>query len=825
MTALVGPADLLRVAAALRAADSDIVNGLAEAARAFGYAPLPSRAQATPGLSELVAGRPVGREPSPELAEPASVPFWQPIAFAWHDDSFGSEPPRRVDADVTAEAREQQARTARKPPRPAPLAPRSHVVPRLQRAVQTGLRGCGLDVAALVRAWARGVAVRRLPRTQRRSWPAFVLLLDRSFHLVPFWRDQLDVRAWLRGLVGRAAVVVRFVDGAGPDGLVFDEQGKPVPLPDGTLTGLPVLALTDLGWYGGPSLALAWLRLGRRLQRAGERLLAFVPVPPSRWTPTLARVWTPLAWERPNPDLPRSAAELAARVDRLLDLAADTRRLEPGLLRALRLLLPRAAADVGTEADAWMHEDLAGMAADATVLRPDRAASRRSRFAREAPELRARVATALRTWHWHRERRPELWHAEALLLAASGRAAVADAAERAEAFMARLARSAGELPARAAALRRWLDATSRSAPTLFDRKTAAGRSLQRAWAVTHPPEDPPPDADPRLLSAPGDEHREPCPYELRHVGDALELRPLGTKDPITNGGSRVGLLWASAPFVYPIGAGTSPSRVSLATPARIPCDPTAPLELRTDRATVTLQVARRPAWGVYDSEFGRDRDGLWFAVRVGPVALTLRWIPPGYCRMADPAGHPNREPQHDIVIQRGFWLGKTPVTQALWTAVMGTNPSRNQHPDRPVEGVTREQAQQFAERLDGLLPGRDGGRFRLPSEAEWEYACRAGQAVADMRRSEPSPPNHWGLQDMLSEVREWCNDDRRDPDAPGASTGHRGIVRGGADLPVNESRMAIRRRLDPRYADGDVGFRIARDQGPLNPRSAAQDDP
>ena len=827
MTTLVGHADLLRVAAVLRAAGSDVETGLAETACILGYERLPRNDAVSPDPMAFVAPAQVQHEHLPSAAEPERVPYWQPTSFTWHDASVAPPEVLPTGLDAASAAHEQEMLARRAPPQPAQLAPPSRVVPQLQRAVQTGLQGRSLDIAQLVRAWARGVAVRRLPRTQRRGWPALVLLLDRSFRLVPFWRDQSDVCAWLRGLVGRVTVVVRFIDAAGPDGLAFDERGKPAPLLDGTLGGLPLIALTDLGWYGGPSLARAWLRLGRRLRRAGEQIFALVPVPPSRWTPDLVDVWKPLAWERPVSEPPRTPADLAARADRLLDLAAATRRLEPGLLRALRLLLPCSNADVGTEADAWMHADLDGMAADATVLRSDRARARRSRFAKEASALRTRVIAALHAWHWHRGRCPEVWHVEALLLAIGGRDIVGDAATRAEEFMARLVCTDEAVPpARAEALRRWLDATSVHVPALFDRTTAAGRSLQRTWAATHPPEDAPPDADPRLLASPDETPPAPRPYEVRHIGYGLELRPVGGETQSPSRGSRVGLLWASAPFVYPIGSTVSRTRVSLAQPARIPYDPTAPLELRTDHASLTLHIARMPTWAAHISDCGRDSHGLWFAVHHGAINFVLRWIPPGYRRiLQDPGNDSYGRQTCAAVLERGFWLGASLVSQSLWAAVMGTNPSRIVHPDRPVDCVTPLQAEQFAGRLDELLPGEDDGSFRLPTEVEWEHARHAEQLLPNVPpipiplptavpgvQSGPTAPNPWGLHDMPGNAWEWCSGDPDDPSVPA----HRRFY---------VARGSTRRTLDVRYADGDIGFRIARDQAPLDANPDPQEVP
>ncbi len=136
-------------------------------------------------------------------------------------------------------------------------------------------------------------------------------------------------------------------------------------------------------------------------------------------------------------------------------------------------------------------------------------------------------------------------------------------------------------------------------------------------------------------------------------------------------------------------------------------------------------------------------------------------------------------PRHKVRLTKGFWLGDTPVTQALWTAAMWYNPSAFKDPKRPVETVSWDEAQQFLNKMNARIPGLGLG---LPTEAQWEYACRAGTEGAKYARggqtlvdiawfSENSggqmhpvatkPCNDWGLYDMLGNVWEWCADGKR----------------------------------------------------------------
>jgi formylglycine-generating enzyme required for sulfatase activity len=233
-----------------------------------------------------------------------------------------------------------------------------------------------------------------------------------------------------------------------------------------------------------------------------------------------------------------------------------------------------------------------------------------------------------------------------------------------------------------------------------------------------------------------------------------------------------------------------------------------------------------PAWA---SEWGEDRRGVFVAFTVDDIAQRLRWIPADVFRMGSPGDEPGRwddeGPRHTVYITQGFWLSDTPCTQALWEAVMGENPARFKSPKRPVEQVSWDDVQGFLTRINERAPGLE---LCLPTEAQWEHACRAGTDTAlytgpieilgennapaldpiawyggnsgvNFELEEgydssgwaqtqyPNPksgthpvkgklPNPWGLCDMLGNVWEWCADGLRDYDERPAE---RGEARGG----------------------------------------------
>ena len=195
-------------------------------------------------------------------------------------------------------------------------------------------------------------------------------------------------------------------------------------------------------------------------------------------------------------------------------------------------------------------------------------------------------------------------------------------------------------------------------------------------------------------------------------------------------------------------------------------------------------------------------------------------------------GDPSSSPIHQVTITRDFYLGKYQVTQAQWEAVMGANPCHFKGADRPVEQVSWEECQEFIKRLNAT--GK--GAFRLPTEAEWEYASRAGStgrycfgdneaqlgeyAWYTNSGNETQPvgrkkANGWGLHDMHGNVWEWCQDWYGDyptgavTDPHGASSGSDRVYRGGCwGCDASFTTSAVRCWYGPDYRSYNLGFRL-----------------
>ena len=232
----------------------------------------------------------------------------------------------------------------------------------------------------------------------------------------------------------------------------------------------------------------------------------------------------------------------------------------------------------------------------------------------------------------------------------------------------------------------------------------------------------------------------------------------------------------------------------------------------------------------------------------GPHGLFFIDLKPGeFLRGCSPSqGRRDEGPRTTCVIEVPFALSARPVTQQQWERVMGTNPSKFNEGWtaglRPVDSISRDDAEAFVARLNaetsGLL-GERQGRYALPSEAEWEYAARAGttgrwwfgDADTDLdgyawhagnaggvtREVGQKDANPWGFQDMAGNVAEWCADDylpaldqRHAVQAPVRTSGGRGVLRGGAWYMESDSTRCASRHTSPTSSRKDgFGFRLA----------------
>ena len=258
-------------------------------------------------------------------------------------------------------------------------------------------------------------------------------------------------------------------------------------------------------------------------------------------------------------------------------------------------------------------------------------------------------------------------------------------------------------------------------------------------------------------------------------------------------------------------------------------------------------------------------------IKTTSIGMKFVYIPPGTFMMGSPlveSGRDNDEKQHRVTMTKGFYMQTTEVTQSQWETVMGSNPSyfKNCGDDCPVEQVSWNDVQKFISKLNQM---EKSDKYRLPTEAEWEYACRAGSTAAvytgnlliNGKNNAPAlngiawyggnscvaysggykcsewkerqyscsncgthpvavkKPNSWGLYDMIGNVWEWCQDRKYyNPsdyvtEPTGSSKSLIRVSRGGSWISLARyCRSGNRCEFTPNYRNLYLGFRLLRNQ-------------
>ncbi len=230
-------------------------------------------------------------------------------------------------------------------------------------------------------------------------------------------------------------------------------------------------------------------------------------------------------------------------------------------------------------------------------------------------------------------------------------------------------------------------------------------------------------------------------------------------------------------------------------------------------------------------------------ITTNSIGMKLRLIPAGEFMMGSPGTESNAddETQHRVTLTKPFYLGVTEVTQEQYQKVMGKNPSQFKGPQNPVEKVRWADAVEFCRKLSAMPAEKTAGHvYRLPTEAEWEYACRSGTTTAygfgddasrlgdygwydnknSGRTTHPvggKQPNGWGLYDMHGNVMEWCQDwygdypSRSTTDPTGATSGSYRVSRGGSWSSIAWNCRSAHRDWDtPGRRYYYLGFRVLR---------------
>lgn len=762
-----------------------------------------------------------------------------------------------------------------------PLVRRERLWPRLRQSLQQRWTA-GVDLPRLVAHLSRGELPRRLPARRHSGLTAQVFVLwDAADRLTPYAEDYRRLIAELHHLHGAAGLRLWQVhDGPdevwgewAPERVAWPERwpgspwrkdnterpGDAADLPD-IPSGSRVLLLSDLGGLARHAApARRWMRALQRWRADGVATTAWVPQGPGWVAPALAAHADEVHCLTPNPSRVRAAGRPGASslethierhqqrqndlCDELLVRASICIHLEPALLRSLRHTLPALAAEPGLEALAWSRQPVVRSSRVSRALSAEHAPEYRRRFGELGEQAQRVVLGRLLAAHRCHGRSTEttevlIWQAHARKAAADAEAATVESARKWTLAWSERVKQDASRGAVSDAARGY--ATDLLARTGSDAAFMADQSrwISQVWALSDRI------TVPQGLSA---EHVHAALRQTRNrnsidiVNWTLEMQDravrLASTSPVKQDRSFSFLsdsCWIEGSCLG--------QRVVLREPVLSPValvrsgDPGQRLVFSAQGQELTFTELVRPAWA---SDWGLDRYGLFATLEVAGVSQRMRWIPPGRFLMGSPGDEPGRYtldgPQHEVTLTRGFWLADTCCTQALWLAVMGgENPSQfTGDPSLPVDSVSWDDALSFLTRLERKLPVVV--ETALPTEAQWEYACRAGTATRYCFGNDISPEqanfgsnvgrtivvkslpaNPWGLYEMHGNVDEWCADARRiygvepvsDPNG-GQEDGNR-VLRGGAWFSEpRRARSGYRARSFHNSRVDTRGFRFA----------------
>lgn len=798
---------------------------------------------------------PVEEEDAPDVP-PLSTTFFLMTGYRKLDDAERERaaPAGDVSSGVEPLTSAQCKPLATQPSAHVPLVRSRLLWPALQRSLAAPWIG-GLDLPRLTRDLARARLPARLPLRSASGWGAVLhVVIDRADHLTPFESDYLGVLDLVRRLHGAGGMRVWAVDGlpvqplgeltwrtAHEDEPWLDctapawlprRDGRRDAGPAGVLQpppGSTVVVLGDAGSLAtGSAAAQSWALWLRGLAARRCRVVVWAPCGP-RWVspelPGRARVHclvsgtamrVPLRRQpvRHEPDERRAALR-----DRLLTRAAICLHLAPPMLRSLRLGDAALRQEPAVESWAWAAGALVHGSLVSRALVAEHAVRYRERFGRLPASEQRDILVRVQAGHAHLGRSTGV--AEVMVWAAhvgddvqQGESEAVKAADDwVQAWRVRVEREAPVGARRRAAQDYARDLLGRLGADagVMERQADWGGALWALSGQSALPDGLDADAAQRAKARfdPQWAQGEAVDWSMqpvRRVPGGVALVPAGLP------GQGAGIRFTGRSCLVQTQTGERHMLGPASPPLHLPSVGAGGqvLTLRTDALECVVTEMGRPAWA---KEWGEDRFGVFADIEIAGVTQRMRWIPPGRFLMGSPEDEPNRYhdegPQHRVTLSHGFWLADTACSVAQWQAVTGERPTGTEVDlDSPKVKVSwNDVVEQFLAKLNrGLAPAmvRDlvSMKVFLPTEAQWEYACRAGSATAfefgdsfDLTRANTDtgrmakvrdfPPNRWGLYQMHGNVSEWCADGRRtysegnvtDPD--GGQEGTERVLRGG----------------------------------------------
>lgn len=763
-------------------------------------------------------------------------------------------------------------------PKAKPLLSMARLIPLLHNSLGQSRRGNNINISCLSAQIAKGKALHRLPYLPRQVWPQRLLIIvDARLDLEPYWVDFIFIVKELKRLLGKEAVTaIRFDEDSLISGQAYclpypaaaDDEWREWQQP---ANDEAVLILSDLA-------ARHWRVLFKRLQQHPDQILTLSPSTNRPEDLNLCQTVkpTPLNDKQRLPRYPyQKGFALSALADEkrkeIFALLSTLPLIDAALLRRLRLELNWAGSEL--EHFIWQHPEVRynGLG---IYFPKEVAKTYQSYYQKE---------TADRFWKIVNEHHAQVFQGlknlEGLNQYAQGHAVSLDVVKSYYHKLCATLHQAGEQSPQYQALQ----AQAKTVLGLMSDKVLAtdlNEMIHHLGAFAYAKEIEAENWQPLLNQGFDIEKlRWKIPKAQQRLKTWYIVQQRQGQFACIQAESAPLLSIATISGVLPPVYMENGKEQVLAQHS-VTLAENETLTIKTDLQQLELKAIKKPGWAL---SIGRDKEGLfitttWFGeqhvywkkpdqnqsgywtghkfigvdnygyyadVVINGITQRFRWIEPGTFLMGSPeteAGRFEDEVQHLVTLTQGYWLADTTVTQALWQAVMNNNPSHfKDNPNNPVENVSWDDVQVFINQVNALMPNL---QVELPTEAQWEYACRAGSTTpfsfgdnitqelvnySPYTNSEKEayrkktvavkslPANPWGLYEMHGNVWEWCQDywGNKLPSEPMTNpielnSNSKRVMRGGSwDNGTRSVRSAIRDKHDADNHSTNDGFRLA----------------
>ncbi|HMW19610.1 MAG TPA: formylglycine-generating enzyme family protein [Nitrosomonas sp.] len=761
---------------------------------------------------------------------------------------------------------------------PPPLLSMSRLAPLLHQGLGQIKTTSRIDFSRMVRHIAQGKFIRRLPRIKQQRWPQQLqIIVDPHVSLEPYWSDFAFIITALKKRLGTERVTALRFDEATLSESQMQATYWPTQPQDRwfvwqlSASDVPLLILSDLGMVtSDANVRYQWRQWITQLRSHAGPILTLSPAlqsPQGRQLcalikphPLHDRVRLPRHPARKGFELAQPKAETLSNVLTWLSILPI---IDTGLLRRLRTEMQWGGSEL--ESLIWNHACFSQTSLGLRMPDSSEAQQYRAKYQQQF----AQTPQAQRFWQIVHDHHAQGFEGLRQLERLSRSISEHEHDDAAHCYFQRVCatiRQTSPVSAHAQALQAQCRTVLLSLPDhlfLSDQQDVAyalyAMAYQQEIQAGQWPESLKPGFEPARLQWLIDQEQSQQRLQWWVLQTSAQgyfvCQPGSPETTSPQLPSAVLESLSAIPPTYQVLSGSTLSRRGIVRPAQVFSAADAPLVVETSMQRVELEAIQKPAWAlrikanrsglavdlpVWQGKsvtapwqpgtgssagrwqlpvpFGLDEWGLYADLTVREVTQRFRWIVPGTFTMGSPENEAERredETQHLVTLTQGFWLADSVCTQALWQAVMGgDNPAHfRDSPNHPVEQVSWNDVQQFIQTLNAQFPDIQA---RLPTEAEWEYACRAGTttpfsfggnitseqvnyhgeypyAGAEKGRYREKtvpvkslPPNPWGLYEMHGNVLEWCGDwygtypAEAVVDPIGPVTGQGRVLRGGA---------------------------------------------